>query len=136
MVALVLDASVVLAVALQESNRDRAAQMLDTTAEKGAAVPCLWHVEVGNALLTAERRKALSADERAAALDALAQLTLIVDTETATRAWREAMSLANRHRLTLYDAMYLELSLRLELPLASFDAALRKAANAANVSLF
>ena len=88
MVALVLDASVVLAVALQESNRDRAAQMLDTTAEKGAAVPCLWHVEVGNALLTAERRKALSADERAAALAATSSAIHVIERRALPRPGR------------------------------------------------
>jgi predicted nucleic acid-binding protein len=135
MVVLVLDASVVLAVALQEGNRDRAAGILSKVAEQGAAVPCLWHIEVGNALLTAERRQALSASERAAALQELSRLPVTIDTETATRAWREAMNLADQHRLTLYDATYLELSLRLGLPLASFDATLRRAANAAHVPL-
>jgi predicted nucleic acid-binding protein len=135
MATLVLDASVVLAVALQEANRKHAAHILGQAAEEGAAVPCLWHVEVGNALLMAERRKSMSADERSAALQDLSQLTVKVDTETATRAWREAVFLAEQHRLTLYDAMYLELSLRLGLPLATFDAALRAAAKAANVPL-
>jgi predicted nucleic acid-binding protein len=45
------------------------------------------------------------------------------------------IELAQRHRLTLYDAAYFELSLRRGLPLATFDAALRRAANAANAAL-
>jgi predicted nucleic acid-binding protein len=135
MVALVLDASVVLAVALQEANRHHAARILSEVADQGAAVPCLWHVEVGNALPIAERRKAMPAEQRAAALQDLSQLTVTVDTETVLRAWREAISLAAQYRVTLYDAMYLELSLRRELPLASFDADLRRAATAANVPL-
>jgi predicted nucleic acid-binding protein len=135
MPGLVLDASVVLAIAFQEANRDHAAQILTEVVEKGAAVPCLWHIEVGNALLAAERRRTISADQRAIVLQELSRLDVAIDTETAPRAWREAMRLADQHRLTLYDAMYLELTLRLRLPLASFDAALRKAANAANVSL-
>jgi predicted nucleic acid-binding protein len=45
------------------------------------------------------------------------------------------MALAERHGLSLYDASYLELSQRRQLPLASFDSALRRAAKAANVSL-
>jgi predicted nucleic acid-binding protein len=45
------------------------------------------------------------------------------------------MALAERHGLTLYDATYLELSLRRGLPLATFDAALRRAATATGADL-
>jgi predicted nucleic acid-binding protein len=51
------------------------------------------------------------------------------------RAWREALALAEQHHLPLYDAMYLELSLRLGLALATFDPALQKAARSASVAL-
>src|SRR5690348_6876885 len=127
MAALVLDASVALAVVLQEANRARAAEMLLRVAEEGAAVPALWHVEVGNALLTAQRRYAMSIEERSEALRELSRLPLTVDGETAARAWRETLALAAEHRLTLYDAAYLELSLRLGLPVATFDTALQRA---------
>ena len=135
MSALVLDASVVLAVVLQEANRRNAVEIIARAAEHGAAVPNLWHVEVGNALLTAERRRLISAEERSAALRDLVRLPITVDGETAARAWREALFLAEQHRLTLYDSMYLELRLRLGLALATFDAALRKAARSAHVTL-
>jgi predicted nucleic acid-binding protein len=135
MAVLVLDASVVLAVALQETNRHRAASLLGRVAEDGAVVPNIWHVEVGNALLTAERRMTISPEERDEAMQNLSRLPVTVDPETAPRAWRDTLSLAQRHRLTLYDATHLELGLRHGLPLATFDAALRRAANAANVPL-
>jgi len=133
--ALVLDASVVLAVALQEANRELAAPMLARAAEGGAVVPNLWHIEVGNALLIAERRGTISVEERTEAMRDLSQLHVTTDPETAARAWRECLVLAERHRLTLYDASYLELSIRRGLSLATFDAALRRAAQAANVPL-
>jgi len=132
MAVLVLDASVVLAVALQETNRHHAASL--RVAGDGAIVPNIWHVEVGNALLTAERRLTISAEERDEAIQNLSDPPITVDPETA-RVWRDALSLAQRHRLTLYDATYLELGLRHGLPLATFDSALRRAAEAANVPL-
>jgi predicted nucleic acid-binding protein len=135
MSGLVLDASVVLAVVLQGSNRRHAAEILASAAENGATVPSLWLLEVGNALLMAERRNLIPAEERLAALRELGRLPITVDGETAARAWREAFSLAERYRLTLYDATYLELSLRLGLALATFDAAIQKAARSANVAL-
>lgn len=135
MTALVIDASVVLAVALQEANRSVGASMLSLAAEDGATVPGIWHVEVGNALLVAERRKIISReDSREAALE-LSRLPISVDAETAPRAWHDALLLAERQRLTLYDATYLELALRLELPLATFDGALRRAAAAEGAKL-
>jgi len=45
------------------------------------------------------------------------------------------LTLARRHRLTVYDAAYLELAHRDGLPLASLDRALRKAARASGVTL-
>lgn len=135
MAALVLDASVVLAVPLQEANRHLAAAILALAVEDGAAVPGLWHLEVGNTLLLAERRGKISAANRVAALEDLFRLPISVDQDTASRAWRDTLILAERHRLTLYDAAYLELSVRQSLPLATFDAELRQAATAANVRL-
>ena len=57
------------------------------------------------------------------------------DTETAAQAWASTALLAERHRLRLYDACYLELAHRLKLPVATLDLALRVAAQAAEVAL-
>jgi predicted nucleic acid-binding protein len=135
MAALVLDASVVLAVVLQEANRDLAVPIMALVVDDGAAVPAIWHLEVGNALLSAERRGTILAANRETALRDLFRLPIDVDQETASRAWRDTLILAERHRLTLYDAAYLELSARRSLPLATFDAALRRAATAAGAKL-
>jgi predicted nucleic acid-binding protein len=54
-------------------------------------------------------------------------LPLHIDVETDRQAWGAALQLAERHRLTLYDAAYLELALRRGLPLASLDGELRTA---------
>lgn len=135
MAALVLDASVVLAVALQETNRELAIPILAIVVDDGAVVPGIWHLEVGNILLLAERRGTISAADREAALQYLLQLPVTVDPDTVSRAWRDSLVLAERYRLTLYDAAYLELSARRSLPLATFDAALRRAAAAVGVKL-
>ncbi|HEY2620215.1 MAG TPA: type II toxin-antitoxin system VapC family toxin [Acetobacteraceae bacterium] len=130
-----LDASVTLAAVLQESNAAAAIDLLDRVAADRAAVPGHWHLEVGNALLMAERRRGILPSQRAAYVHDLLTLPIEVDLETSARAWRETASLAERHRLTLYDAAYLELGLRRGLPLATFDAALRRAASAAGLQL-
>jgi predicted nucleic acid-binding protein len=132
---LVLDASVALAVALQQANRHLAAPIMALVVEDSAAVPCIWHLEVGNVLLLAERRGTISPADRVGALENLLRLPVEVDLDTPTRAWRDTLALAERHRLTLYDASYLELSQRRALPLATFDAALRRATVGVGVKL-
>ncbi|MDR4515697.1 type II toxin-antitoxin system VapC family toxin [Nitrosomonas sp.] len=59
----------------------------------------------------------------------------MVDTETDFQAWRTTLHLADRCGLTLYDAAYLELAQRFELPLAALDQALCEAADVVNVPI-
>ena len=69
------------------------------------------------------------------ALSILGELPISIDSHTASRAWHESLVLADRHGLTLYDATYLELALHYRLPLASYDAALQRAAESAGVEV-
>jgi predicted nucleic acid-binding protein len=131
----VLDASVTIAALIEEDRSDEARRILRDVVSDSAAVPGLWLLEVGNVLLLAERRKSLSAAARRDHLADLSRLPIVIDHATASHAWHDTMALAERHGLTLYDAVYLELSLRQQLPIATFDAALRRAAEAANVPL-
>ena len=84
----------------------------ELSSAKGPRYPCFGLLEVGNILLLAQRRRLLDAAARRDHLKDLAQLPINVDQETAHRAWRDTSLLAERHSLTLYDAAYLELSLR------------------------
>ncbi len=131
----ILDASVTLAALLPEQNSDRARDILLQVAAEGASAPGLWPLEIGNVLLMVQRRGRISAEERLRALDGLDRLPIAIDPETAARARTHIAPLAERHGLTLYDAAYLELALRLVLPLASFDAALCRPATAVGVAL-
>jgi predicted nucleic acid-binding protein len=135
MPVMVLDASVALAAVFPETNSEAAEAILARIVDGGALVPALWRLEVGNALLIAERRGTIAAGDHNTLLVRLGALPITVDLETSARAWDEIIDLAQRHRLTLYDAAYLELSVRRSLPLATFDAALRRASAAANVEL-
>ena len=74
-------------------------------------------------------------DDRDATLADLELLPIQTDAETEKHAWRSTLQLAERHRLTIYDAAYLELAMRRGLPLASLDRDLRAAATAENVVL-
>ena len=135
MPALVLDGSVAVAWFVPGEESEPVMSVLDHAIAEGAVVPELWKIEVGNALLMAERRGRISVAGRARAMTALNHLQIEVDDQTFARAWDATLSLAERFRLTLYDAVYLELANRVGLPLASLDRELRKAADALGVSL-
>jgi predicted nucleic acid-binding protein len=133
---LVLDASLALQWFLvDEADRKYSLSVLSSLSEKQAVVPVLWFYEVGNGLLMAYRRKRIALEQIDGFLTRLKNLPI----EAASLAPAEVLDLpvlAQTHSLTNYDAAYLALALRLGLPLATSDAALRRAATAAAVPIF
>jgi predicted nucleic acid-binding protein len=126
-VSLVLDSSVTLAWIYSDETTDAIRAVFDQVAEAGAVVPTLWRLEVANSLTVAVRRGRIDAEYRRAALADLALLDITTDQQTDARAWSETLSLADRFRLTLYDAAYVELAQRRALPLATLDDDMRAA---------
>jgi predicted nucleic acid-binding protein len=131
----VLDASVALAWVLPEADSERCEPLFRQASLEGAAAPILWPIEVGNVLLMMARRNKIEAEEHARAIKRLAAIAVQLDDAMARQGPAEAVRLAQAHRLTLYDALYLELAKRLGLPLASLDWELRTAATAEGVAL-
>ena len=123
----VLDASVAGAWLLDE-NEPRANAILPRLETGEALVPTLWHLEVRSTLLGAERRGRIRADEADERLRSLRSLDVRTDAQPDLEA---AFALARTHRLSIYDAMYLELAQRSDAPLATLDQALLQAARAA-----
>lgn len=130
---LVLDSSVTLAWVYSGETTAPITAVFDRLGQGGAWVPGLWRLEVANVLEMGIRRKRHDAGFRDATLADLAQLPIQVDGETDQQAWGATLRLAERHRITLYDAAYLELALRRSLPLATLDEDLRRAATAEKV---
>ena len=102
--------------------------LLDRVAEQGAQAPQLWPIEALNGLLSAERRRRITSASRHRLTGLLRALPIGIDAEMGARAWTDIARLAELHRLTSYEASYLELAQRLALPLATADAALMAAA--------
>ena len=135
MSAFVLDASVALAWCFADETTPATDAVLDRLTSEEAAAPVLWRLEVANALAMAERRGRLSAAGLTRSVALLQQLAVVIDDEASERAFRELLDLARSEQLTVYDAAYLELALRLGLPLATTDARLRGAATRLGVAL-
>ncbi len=133
--SVVLDASVTLAWIYKGETTGAVREVFRRVADGGAIVPSLWHLEVANGLTIGVRRGRIDPQFRASALTDLLALDVQVDAATADAAWNATVLLADTHRLTVYDAAYLELALRRALPLATLDKELREAAVAVNVAV-
>ena len=130
---LVLDASLALQWFLEdETDRQYGLAVLTSLSEKRAVVPFLWFYEIGNGLLMAHRRKRISADQIDGFLTRLKALPIDVAQETPSEILK-LPALALSCGLTNYDAAYLSLATKLNLPLATNDAELRNAAASAGV---
>lgn len=128
LMTLVIDASYTIALALQEGDIPGAHEVGEQIADQGAVVPSLWRFEVANVLLMAVRRKRIPTSRATAILADLDALPITIDGAATIRAWTVTFALAERHGLTLYDAAYLELAVRLDGALASLDGDLITAA--------
>lgn len=133
--SLVLDSSVTLAWLYTDELAPATQQVLDRVIANGAWVPSLWRLEVANSLQGGVRRRRISAEFRDSALTDLGLFNITIDPDTDTFAWSATLRLAERWGLTLYDAAYLELAQRLDLPLATLDQELRTAGNALGITL-
>ncbi len=134
MSGLVLDCSVAVAWCFEDEASPETDAILERVRDEGALVPALWHLELGNVLVQTERRKRLTAADTTTRLELIADLPIVADDETPTRALREVLTLARAEGLTTYDAAYLELAMRKGLPLATKDPTLRDAAKRSGVA--
>ena len=132
----VLDCSVALPWVFTDEATEETDRLLEEMA-RGAqtAVPAIWHLELGNVLLGAMRKKRIDQAGVEAFLSRLGDLEIAVDSETSDRAWDKTLDLAQQYRLSTYDAAYLELAMRRGVPLATLDKELTAACRGAGVKL-
>lgn len=132
----VVDASVTIAWVHPAQATAKTNELLGSV-ETGAMVeaPALWPLEVANALLVLVRRRKLKDSERTSALNSLNRLSVKLDYEMATHVFTTVSELAAEHGLSVYDATYLELCLRKNLPLGCKDGPLREAAEKCGVKV-
>lgn len=133
---LIIDASIVAAWLFEDEASTVADRALVRVATSGGRVPGIWPFEVANVVAGAERRGRVPPERADRMLAALTALPIEVDDRAPGAALVTLVGVARAHRLTAYDAAYLELAIRAGLPLATLDDALAAAAVRAGVSLF
>lgn len=132
---LVLDASMTIAWLFDDERTEAAQQVMMRVVSNGAIVPSLWRLEVANMLRNAVRRGRCDDDFADQSLSRLDRFRIRIDEETDLHAWGTTRALSREQGLTVYDAAYLELALRKELPLASCDGDLIEAARRRSVEI-
>jgi predicted nucleic acid-binding protein len=133
--AFVLDASTTLAWHFEDEAQSSVRAVLRLAFDDGVIVPQHWLLEVSSALLRGERRNRSAIEDTDAFLSRLWGIPVEVAAADADRIAGVMIPLARTHRLSVYDAAYLELAGRRDLPLATLDRSLAQADRTVGVAL-
>ena len=130
---MIVDASLALGWYLKdEADRAYNLDLLASLKQHEAVVPFLWMYEVSNGLVMAHRRKRVSLEDVAEIMASLKSLPIVIDPPN-FQSTLDLPTLALKYQLTAYDAAYLELALRPQLPIATKDEALKRAMTSCQV---
>jgi predicted nucleic acid-binding protein len=134
--SVVIDCSIALTWCFADEATAETDALFERVRDDGGIVPALWHLELGNVLLQAEKRGRIAARDIAIRLELIAALPISVDQETTSRAWSGILAIARTEGLTTYDAAYLELAVRRGLTLFTKDADLAAAARRRGITVY
>jgi predicted nucleic acid-binding protein len=130
----VIDASIAATWCFKDEATAYTENLLDAVAGSLEAIaPRLWAYEVRNSALTGVRRKRVTQADADVFVQSLADLRITLIEPV---SYDEIFALAGRHKLTVYDAAYLDLAVRRQLSIASLDAELIRAAAQLNITVF
>ena len=131
----VVDNSVVMSWCFRDETNRYADTVLDRLTQAVAIVPSIWPLEVVNVLLVAERQTRLSESDSVRFITLLSQLPIVVEHERSERMMKELLALARTHKLSSYDASYLDLAMRTGVPMATLDETLIQASRRIKVPI-
>lgn len=132
---LIIDCSITMSWCFADEANEESARIQDRLVAEAALVPAHWYLEVANVLAMAEKRKRISTADSTHFLQLLGMLDIQFDHSFADRAFDLLLPLCRAHNLTSYDAAYLDLAMQRQLPLASLDDDLRRAASSLGIVL-
>jgi len=131
----VLDCSIAMAWLFHDEATPKTTALLNRLATETALVPAWWLIEITNVLAMAERKGRITPTQSDAFIADLGKLGIERDNDAPDRAFTHLLALCRTHRLTSYDAIYLDLAMRRRLPLATLDDELRRTARKLGIDL-
>lgn len=136
MKGIVIDASVALAWCFPDEANDYADSVLLALESQTVIVPAIWGLEITNALVVGERRKRIRQPEVRRFVELLNGLSVVEDGQPFADTVSNVLPLAREYDLSAYDAAYLDVAVRHEIPLATLDATLHRACTSAGIKIF
>lgn len=113
-----------------------AMDVLETMKQASALVPAIWGLEVSNVIAKAEAKGLVTESRSTLFIKMIKELDIQPDMETYLYSLNDILNLARRHGLSAYDASYLELALRGNIPLATLDEDLIRAVKKAGAIIY
>lgn len=129
----ILDCSVCMAWCFEGENSQYSDVVLECLKTQTALVPQLWHLEIINVLLVAERKKRITSSTAEEFLTILQSMNIQTDSTVISLADHKSISLARDHQLSTYDMTYLALAQREQLPIATNDNKLKQVVKSLNL---
>lgn len=133
--AFVVDSSVALAWCFHEEATPATIALFHRMADDIALVPSWWFLELSNVLVLGEKKRRITPAEITEFIEIVDRFNLEIDNEGPGRAFTHLLPSCRTYNLTSYDALYLDLAIRRQLPLATLDKDLRTAAKKLGVKL-
>ncbi len=134
--AVVIDNSVIMSWCFADEVNAYADMVLDSLTKMHAITPCIWPLEVGNVLVVAERKGRLKYSDGVQFWELLSELPIEIEQQFSEKVIKNIYALAREAKLSMYDASYLELAIRKNLPLATLDKDLLRATEKFNVAIY
>jgi predicted nucleic acid-binding protein len=131
----VVDASLTLSWCFVDEATPYSRGILAALKTSYAVAPALWPFEVANALAVADRRQRITQEGIEGFLDTLRRLPIQIERREALWLWQAVLPVAREHRLSAYDAAYLELAKREGMHLATLDHDLERAARTLGIPI-
>ena len=116
-----IDNSVVLSWIFEDEHSKESQDTLNELIKNYAYVPSLWPFELANALYVAEKKGRIKEADAMIFIKNLKNLPVFIETNNFDNITKDILSLSREHHITVYDASYIELALRKNLTLISFD---------------
>ncbi len=122
MIQAVVDASVIASLFLPDEANGKYKSLLNNIDRIKIHVPSVFEHEFMNILLNAEKRNRLSNETAVKILEIVSRYPIVIEPSTSVFIERiNVFEMAQAHDLTAYDAAYLELAIRLNVPLITYD---------------
>jgi len=132
----VLDCSVTMSWCFEDENTEYSKQILLLLKKIKAIVPCIWPLDVMNVLKVAENKHRITTLKSNAFVNLLNSLPIEIDPNLNCLLNKSILEITRKHSLSAYDAAYLEIAIRQNIPLISFDKKLCEVAKKEGISIF